>query len=259
MTLEPLKVDAEMLGAAGQRLLTAAQGLPDAPEAFTPAYGTDALSQALSTDVPKAEAPIIEGLPPLKQSAIGTAESVVEAARRYLSADSHLKSKIEETMNQPAGGGSSAGGGGSASPATGSGGGAAAGAAAAAAGASAAGATGGAGGGMGAMGGMMGMPMQMAQQAGQIPQQIGGMAGSLPQSAMQGAQQVGDQVKQIVEQFSDKEPGEKDEAAEPGGKHRAEEQPAGAAPGQADGERAPAAPASPSPKPATQADPTINL
>lgn len=257
MTLEPLKVDAEMLGAAGQRLLTAAQGLPDAPEAFTPAYGSDALSQALSTEVPKAEAPIIEGLPPLKQSAIGTAESVVEAARRYLSADSHLKSKIEATMNQPAGGGSGGGSGsGSASPATGSAGGAA-GAAPAAAGASAA--AGGAGGGMGAMGGMMGMPMQMAQQAGQIPQQIGGMAGSLPQSAMQGAQQVGDQVKQMVEQFSDKEPGEQDDATERGGKHRAEEQPAGAAPGQTEGERAPAAPAVPSPKPATQADPTINL
>ncbi|MDO0977456.1 hypothetical protein [Mycolicibacterium frederiksbergense] len=252
MTLEPLKVDAEMLGAAGQRLLSAAQGLPDAPEAFTPAYGSDALSQALSADVPKAEAPIIEGLPPLKQSAIGTAESVVEAARRYLSADSHLKSKIEETMNQPAGGGS-AGGGGSASPATGSGGGAAS---AAAAGASAAGA---AGSGMGAMGGMMGMPMQMAQQAGQIPQQIGGMAASLPQSVMQGAQQVGDQVQQMVEQFSGNEPGEEGEAAEPGGRHRAEESPAGAAPGQTEGERAPATPGSGPSRPGTTTDPTVNL
>ncbi|WNG84004.1 hypothetical protein C6A86_010365 [Mycobacterium sp. ITM-2016-00316] len=249
MTLEPLKVDAELLGAAGQRLLTAAQGLPDAPEAFTPGYGSDALSQALSADVPKAEAPIIEGLPPLKQAAIGTAESVVEAARRYLSADSHLKSKIEETMNQPTVGGSS-GGGGIASPATGSGGGGAA-----AAGAPAV-AGGSAGGGMGAMGGMMGMPMQMAQQAGQIPQQIGGMAASLPQSVMQGAQQVGGQVQQMVEQFSGNEPDEKGEAAESGGKHRAEEAPAGAAPGQDEGERAPAASLS---RPATPADPTINL
>lgn len=251
MTLEPLKVDAEMLGAAGQRLLSAAQGLPDAPEAFTPAYGSDALSQALSADVPKAEAPIIEGLPPLKQAAIGTAESVVEAARRYLTADSHLKSKIEETMNQPAGG--SAGSGGSASPATGSGGGAAS---AAAAGASAAGAAGSAGSGMG---GMMGMPMQMAQQAGQIPQQIGGMAASLPQSVMQGAQQVGDQVQQMVEQFSGNEPGEEGEAAEPGGRHRAEESPAGAAPGQTEGERAPAAPGPGPSRPGTTADPTVNL
>ncbi|CAN7364897.1 hypothetical protein [Mycolicibacterium frederiksbergense] len=255
MTLEPLKVDAEMLGAAGQRLLSAAQGLPDAPEAFTPAYGSDALSQALSADVPKAEAPIIEGLPPLKQAAIGTAESVVEAARRYLSADSHLKSKIEETMNQPAGGGS-AGGGGSASPATGSGGGAAS---AAAAGASAAGATGSAGSGMGTMGPMMGMPMQMAQQAGQIPQQIGGMAASLPQSVMQGAQQVGDQVQQMVEQFSGTEPGEEGEAAEPGGRHRAEESPAGAAPGQTEGERAPATPGPGPSRPGTTTDPTVNL
>jgi hypothetical protein len=262
MTLEPLKVDAELLGAAGQRLLTAAQGLPDAPEAFTPAYGSDALSQALSVDVPKAEAPIIEGLPPLKQNAIGTAESVVEAARRYASADSQLKSKIDQQMGGGPSGGSSGGGGGapsaagggSAAPATGSGVGAAG-----APGAAAAGVAGGGDGGMGAMGGLMGMPMQMAQQAGQIPQQIGGMAGSLPQSAMQGAQQVGDQVKQIVEQFSGKDSEEKGQAPEAGGKHRAEEPPAdaaGAAPGQAEGERAPAAPTVPSPKPA---DPTINL
>ncbi|MGB5148986.1 MAG: hypothetical protein WBN99_03075, partial [Mycobacterium sp.] len=124
MTLEPLKVDAELLGAAGQRLLTAAEGLPDAPEAFTPAYGSDALSQALSVDVPKAEAPIIEGLPPLKQNAIGTAESVVEAARRYASADSHLKSKIDEQMGQPASGGRSGGGGGASMEGGGSGAGA---------------------------------------------------------------------------------------------------------------------------------------
>lgn len=255
MTLEPLKVDAELLGAAGQRLLTAAQGLPDAPEPFTPSYGSDALSQALSTDVPKAEAPIIEGLPPLKQAATGTAESVIEAARRYLSADSHLKGKIEQTMNQPGGGGSASagasgfGGGGSASAATGS--------SAGAVGSPAASTGGGAGGGMGAMGGMMGMPMQMAQQAGQIPQQMAGMAGSLPQSMMQGAQQVGDQVQQIVGQFSGKESDDQDKADEPGGKHRAEEQPAGAAAGQTEGERAPAA--SSSSKPATAADLTINL
>lgn len=242
MTIEPLKVDAELLGAAGQRLLTAAQGLPDAPEPFTPSYGSDALSQALAADVPKAETPIIEGLPPMKQAAIGTAESVVEAARRYLSTDSHLKGTIEQTMQQPVGGGV-------ASPATGSGGGGAAGAAAAASAAATglAGASPSAGGGMG---GMMGMPMQIAQQAGQVPQQIGGMAGSLPQAAMQGAQQVGDQVQQMVERFS-----EKDEPAErEGGRHRAEE-PAGAAPGDVDAERAPAA----AQNPAASTDPTINL
>lgn len=247
MTLEPLKVDAELLGAAGQRLLTAAQGLPEAPEPFTPSYGSDALSQALSTDVPKAEAPIIEGLPPLKQAATGTAESVIEAARRYLSADSHLKGKYDELLNQPAGGVSTSGGGGSAAPATGSGG-------APAVTPAAAGSAGAGGGGMDAMGGMMGMPMQMAQQAGQIPQQMAGMAGSLPQAAMQGAQQVGDQVQQIVGQFS----AEDDRSQQPEGDEKTPEERAGdAAPGQTEGERAPAVPASP--KPATQADPTVNL
>lgn len=179
-----LKVDAELLNAAGERLLAAAQSLPDAPEPFTASFGSDALSQALSTDIPKAEGPIIEGLPPLKTAATGTAESVIEAARRYGQGDAHLKSKIEEAFTPSAG-------------APGSGGGAAA-----------------AGAG-GQLGGMLGMPMQMAQQAAQIPQQVGGMVASLPQSAMQGAQQVGEQVQQIVEQFSDKESSEKDAESKP--------------------------------------------
>ncbi|MFI2837685.1 MULTISPECIES: hypothetical protein [Mycolicibacterium] len=215
-----LKVDAELLNAAGERLLAAAQSLPDAPEPFTPSLGSDALSQALAADIPKAEAPIIEGLPPLKTAATGTAESVIEAARRYGQGDAHLKSKIEEAITPSAAGAPGAGGGAA-------GGAAAAGAAGAAVPASAAGAAGAAGasgaGGMGQMGGMLGMPMQMAQQAAQIPQQVGGMVASLPQSAMQGAQQVGEQVQQIVEQFSDKEskdgeskPEERSEAGERG-------------------------------------------
>ena len=217
-----LKVDAELLNAAGERLLAAAQSLPDAPEPFTPSFGSDALSQALSADIPKAEGPIIEGLPPLKTAATGTAESVIEAARRYGQGDAHLKSKIEEAITPSAGAPGSGGGA--------AGGAAAAGAAGAAVPASATGAVGAAGaagasgaGGMGQMGGMLGMPMQMAQQAAQIPQQVGGMVASLPQSAMQGAQQVGEQVQQIVEQFSDKEskdgeskPEERSEAGERG-------------------------------------------
>ena len=205
-----LKVDAELLNAAGERLLAAAQSLPDAPEPFTPSLGSDALSQALAADIPKAEAPIIEGLPPLKTAATGTAESVIEAARRYGQGDAHLKSKIEEAITPSAAGAPGAGGG-AAGGVVGAG---------AAVPASAAGAVGAAGasgaGGMGQMGGMLGMPMQMAQQAAQIPQQVGGMVASLPQSAMQGAQQ-------IVEQFSDKEskdgeskPEERSEAGERG-------------------------------------------
>lgn len=207
--MEPLKVDAELLKAAGERLLSAAQGLPDAPEPFTPSYGSDALSQVLAADVPKAEAPIIEGLPPLKTAATGTAESVIEAARRYAQSDEQLKSRIEQAMTPSSGAGGGTAGGGGGAPAGGAPGGAvptaaSAGAGAGAAGAAASGASG-AGGIGGQMGGMLGMPMQMAQQAAQVPQQVAGMVSSLPQSAMQGAQQVGEQVQQIVEQFSDKE------------------------------------------------------
>ncbi|MGU3654035.1 hypothetical protein [Mycolicibacterium sp. A43C] len=234
-----LKVDAELLNAAGERLLAAAQSLPDAPEPFTPSLGSDALSQALSADIPKAEGPIIEGLPPLKTAATGTAESVIEAARRYGQGDAHLKSKIEEAITPSAGAAGSGGGA--------AGGAAAAGAAGAAVPASAAGAAGASGasgaGGMGQMGGMLGMPMQMAQQAAQIPQQVGGMVASLPQSAMQGAQQVGEQVQQMVEQFSDKD--SKDAESKPEERSEAGER----------GERAPVD----KPSRATEDNATINL
>ncbi|WP_304108134.1 hypothetical protein [Mycolicibacterium bacteremicum] len=250
-------MDAELLKAAGERLLSAAQGLPDAPEPFTPSYGSDALSQVLAADVPKAEAPIIEGLPPLKTAATGTAESVIEAARRYAQSDEQLKSRIEQAMTPssgaPASGGGAAGGGGGApaggAPGAGSPGSAiptaaSAGAGAGAAGAAASGASGasGAGGIGGQMGGMLGMPMQMAQQAAQVPQQVAGMVSSLPQSAMQGAQQVGEQVQQIVEQFSDKE---SQDASKP-----EERSVAGGI-----GERAPVD----RPAPRTETDSTINL
>ncbi len=249
--MEPLKVDAELLKAAGERLLSAAQGLPDAPEPFTPSYGSDALSQVLAADVPKAEAPIIEGLPPLKTAATGTAESVIEAARRYAQSDEQLKSRIEQAMTPSSGAGGGAAGGGGAAPAGGAPGAgspgsaiptaASAGAGAGAAGAAASGASG-AGGIGGQMGGMLGMPMQMAQQAAQVPQQVAGMVSSLPQSAMQGAQQVGEQVQQIVEQFSDKE---SQDASKP-----EERSVAGGI-----GERAPVD----RPAPRTETDSTINL
>ncbi|MGW0158132.1 hypothetical protein ACWDUN_02315 [Mycobacterium sp. NPDC003323] len=207
--MEPLKVDAELLQAAGERLLSAAQGLPGELEPFTVAAGPDELSQTLAMEIPKAENPIIEGLPPMKRNAISTAESVVEAARRYAQTDALLRSRIEKATPPPAGGSPASGGG---APASGGGvpasGGAPAGGGGAipAGGAPAAPAASGvpaAAAGAGGMGGMLGMPMQMAQQAGQIPQQVAGMAGSLPQSVMQGAQQVGEQVTQLVEQVTE--------------------------------------------------------
>ncbi|WP_395307212.1 hypothetical protein V4U86_17455 [Mycobacterium sp. AMU20-3851] len=271
MTPEPLKVDAELLRSAGERLLTAAQGLPDAPEAFSVPCGADALSQAIALEIPKAENPIIEGLPPMKQNAIGTAESVIEAARRYANTDSRLKSKIDETMRPPgagaggpggaggSGGGPAASGGpaGSGGPGGGSVGGAPAGGAPMSPGAASAVPASASAGSAGQLGSMLGMPMQMAQQAAQIPSQAAGMAGSLPQSAMQGAQQVGEQVTQMVGQFSEKDGrDEESEPSERGGRHRAEE-PDGAASGDTNAERAPAAPSVP--RSAAHTDPTINL
>ncbi len=241
MTLEPLRVDAELLKAAGDRLLTAAQGLPDAPEPFTVPAGSDALSQALSTEIPKAETPIIEGLPPMKQNAISTAESVIEAARRYASTDSQLKSKIDEAVRVPgSGSGDGPAGGAPASGALASGApvsGAPVGAASAVPASAAGGSTG------GQLGSMMGMPMQMAQQA-----------GALPAGAMQGVQQVGEQVTKVVSQFGEKDGQETEsEPVERVGRHRAEE-PEGAASGEMAAERAPTVPAR-----AAQTDSAINL
>ena len=246
MTLEPLRVDAELLKAAGDRLLTAAQGLPDAPEPFTVPAGSDALSQALSTEIPKAETPIIEGLPPMKQNAISTAESVIEAARRYASTDSQLKSRIDEAVRVPGSGSGDGSAGGA--PASGA---AVTGAPVGAALALPASAAG------GQLGSMMGMPMQMAQQAAQIPSQAAGMAGALPQSAMQGVQQVGEQVTQMVSQFGGKDGQETEsEPVERGGRHRAEEseESEGAASGEMVAERAPTVPAR-----AAQTDSGFNL
>lgn len=194
--MEPLKVDAELLGAAGQRLLSAAQGLPEAPEPFTPSHGSDALSQVLAADVPRAEQPFLEGLPPLKTAAIGTAESVVEAARRYATTDRDLQDKIESSFNDPGVGNSS---GSQGTPGTGADGvGPVAGAAPPLGGPAMS-----SGGGMGQLAGML---SQMPQQAGQIPQQMAGSLGSLRDSAMKGLQQVGEQIGEVVSKSSEEEP-----------------------------------------------------
>jgi len=238
MTTETLIVDDGRLAAAGGRLQTLAASIPDAPAPFSVSAGSDRLSETIASQIPEAEAPAINGLPPLKQSAKTTADNIVQAAVRYAQTDAELAAAYERhQFDSPAGpsggGGASAtggGGGGSAAAAgLGSGG--------ALAGAPAAGAQGNP---LAQLGQMMGMPLQMAGQAAQIPMQAMGMAGSIPQGAMQGVQSAVQQVGQLSGQL-DKSSEEKPAVNEkPADRPSEAERDEGGAPGQSGAERAPA-------------------
>ena len=179
MTEEPLYIDTDAVRAGGNEMLTAAEGLQPAPAA-APLTGSDPLSMRIIGEVPSIQAPIVFGIPLLKEDAVKTATGVKDAADRYEQTDEMLGKRIEEQAQMPGGpgapgaGGAGAGGAGAAQNAAASQGGA-----------------------MGQMGQLMGMPMQMAQQAAQLPMQAMGMAASLPQAVMQGVQSAMQQVGQL--------------------------------------------------------------
>ncbi len=189
MTMQPLGVDPPLLMGHGAEMESSAEQIPDAPEPFAPTVGNDELSTVIGREIPKAEAPILDGLPPLKLDAKQTAANIQAAAERYSSTDQRLSEEYERLrfeIGQNAGGvdgvrvpgagdplgGVGALGGGSGSAAGGDGP-------------------------MGQFGQMMGMPMQMAGQAVQAPMQMMGMASSVPQGAMQGVQSALQQVGQL--------------------------------------------------------------
>ena len=226
MTEEPLYIDTDAVRAGGNEMLTALEGLQPAPPT-TALTGSDPLSVAIIGQVPSIQAPIVFGLPLLKEDATKTANGVKDAADRYEKTDEMLGKRIEEQAAQLPGGPGAPG----------------------AAGAPAASGAGGAqnaaaaqGGAMGQMGQLMGMPMQMAQQAAQLPMQAMGMAAALPQAVMQGVQQAVQQVGQLGGS-GDSSKGEPS-AEEALRAERAEEKPEreeepGAEPGQPGNERAP--------------------
>jgi hypothetical protein len=167
----------------------AAEQIPDPPAVFAPPVGSDELSAVIGREIPKAEAPILNGLPPLKLSAKETAANIQTAAERYSSTDQRLSEEYERLrfdMAHNTGGVDGAGVPGAGDPlggvgALGGGSGSAA----------------GADGPVGQLGQMMGMPMQMAGQAVQAPMQMMGMAASVPQGAMQGVQSALQQAGQL--------------------------------------------------------------
>lgn len=183
MTMQPLGVDPPLLMGHGSAMETSADQIPDPPEPFAPHLGCDELSAAIGREIPKAEAPILEGLPPLKQSAKETASNIQTAAQRYSATDRRLAEEYERHRFDmvPEAGGS---GGGDRTGAVGG------------AGTSPAGT--GAGSGSDILGQMMGMPMQMAGQAAQAPSQAMGSVASAPQGAIHGVQGAMQQVGQLT-------------------------------------------------------------
>jgi hypothetical protein len=225
MTEQPLYIDTDAVRAGGNEMLTALEGLQPAPPT-TALTGSDPLSMAIIGQVPSIQAPIVFGLPVIKEDATKTATGIKDAADRYEKADEMLGQRIEEQAAQLPGGPGAPGAGG----VPGAGGAGAAQNAAASQ-----------GGAMGQMGQMMGMPMQMAQQAAQLPMQAMGMAAALPQAVMQGVQQAVQQVGQLGGS-GDQKAESVDEAlrAEPAvEKPERDEEERGAEPGQPGTERAP--------------------
>ncbi|MGV0653159.1 hypothetical protein ABQE48_04685 [Mycolicibacterium thermoresistibile] len=193
---EELRVDTDLVSAAGGRIKGLAEAIPAPPE-VSPPVGEDALTAAISERITEVVDPVIEALPVTKEELKQFAQNVVSAADEYDAKDRQIAEEILKQIGAfdepPAHGGAVPSGGSSAvtgpsSPLS-------------AAGASVGGMTGASvGGAAGQAGGfeqMMGMPMQMAQQAAQMPMQMAGMAGQVPQQLAQGVQGAMEQVSQV--------------------------------------------------------------
>ncbi|AMO63715.1 translation initiation factor IF-2 [Mycolicibacterium phlei] len=201
---ETLRVDTELVQQAGARLQSIAQGIPEPPTPYRPAFCTDALSAAIAAKVSEVVDPVIAQMPLTKEALVRYAHNVVNAANTYDAVDRQLAEAILKRLEQFDGAadrdrGSAAGGGGAAAipAASGSGSGAYT--------ASPEPTTASAQPALGAPSAGQGMPMPMglAQQAAQAPMQIGGMLGAVPQAAHQAAQQAMQQAGQLSSMIGD--------------------------------------------------------
>ena len=104
-----LRVDPPLVMGRGATMSGAADHIPEAPPTFSSAIGVDDLSSAIGQEVPNAEAPIIEGLPPLKRGAKETADNIQAAARRYAETDQALSGEYDRHQFDRAGAPGSAG------------------------------------------------------------------------------------------------------------------------------------------------------
>lgn len=243
---EELRVDTELVRAAGVRIKGLAEAIPAPPE-VSPPVGEDALTAAISKRITEVVDPVIEALPVTKEELKQFAVNVVSAADKYDATDRQIAEEILKRLGVfgevPAHGGAVPSGRGQGAsgvlPSVGVG--SAVGGVAGVSG----GAAGGAGGQAGGFEQMMGMPLQLAQQAAQVPMQMAGMVGQVPQQLAQGAQGAVEKVVELSDmtdggQQEHEDPGEPVDRTEPGS-GRAEPEPAAdqAVQGDDRGERAP--------------------
>lgn len=192
---EELRVDTELVSAAGGRIKGLAEAIPAPPDVSAPG-GEDALSAAIAKRMSEVVDPVIDALPTTKEELKQFAQNVVNAADKYDATDRQIAEEILKRIGAfdepPAHGGGMPTGGSPTAASTST---------AAGVGASAGGMAGASlGGSAGPVGGfeqMMNMPMQMAQQAAQMPMQMAGTVGQVPQQLAQGAQGAMEQVTQF--------------------------------------------------------------
>ncbi len=216
--VEPLRIDTQLVNAAGERLQTVAESLPEPPTSYRPT-GSDYLARAIADKIAEVVDPALAQLPIAKDNMAAYAANVISAAGAYEATDRRLADEILRRVaefEKLFGGGTDGSSGATGSVSTGSGGSIASAVSTAGSGGQPAAAS-------GQFGQMMQMPMQMAQQAGQIPAQAAGVAASIPQTMMQGVQSA----LQQAGQFSEEKPEDQETKED------------GASPGNASGERVP--------------------
>jgi hypothetical protein len=195
---EELRVDTDLVSAAGSRIKGLAEAIPAPPE-VSPPIGEDALTAAISKRIAEVVDPVIEALPVTKEELKQFAQNVVTAAEKYDATDRQIAEEILKRIGAfdelPAHGGVVADGGSSAvvgasSPLTTAGSGATVGGLTGAS-------VGGAAGQVGGFEQMIGMPMQIAGMAAQMPMQMAGMAGQVSQQLVEGVQGAVGQVGEL--------------------------------------------------------------
>jgi hypothetical protein len=103
-----LRVDAEVVGDAGQALLTAANEIPSAPVPFVP-DGKDPVSAAIAAQVQKMVVPGVDARPKVKREATRYAQSVLDTSRAYAATGQETATAINDATTPGASGGGGSG------------------------------------------------------------------------------------------------------------------------------------------------------
>ncbi|MGV0686157.1 hypothetical protein [Mycolicibacterium thermoresistibile] len=90
---EELRVDTDLVSAAGGRIKGLAEAIPAPPE-VSPPVGEDALTAAISERITEVVDPVIEALPVTKEELKQFAQNVVSAADEYDAKDRQIAEEI---------------------------------------------------------------------------------------------------------------------------------------------------------------------